>query len=435
MKTRDAKQIQASDLGIGCEVLDRDYASYAAYKEYLGALGVKNARFQSGWAKTEKVRGVYDFSWLDWVLDDCLSRGIQPWVNISYGNPIYPGGGTDQSSSKLPLEGEALQAWLKYVEQLASRYKDKVKEWEIWNESDHRNFRGATPEQYAAFFIATGKAIRSVQPQGLMVVGGLCSSGPSDYVRRVFEYIDKQGEMSLVHGITFHGYPNNPDATFGENVKLVAFVKKYGKDKVARQGETGAPSTKGTSGALTNADFTELSQAKWDLRRALGFTGNAIPFSLFTLSEFNYPGNRLNTKGKLKINDDLSVAYPKQSYFGYQNMCSLFDKDMAPVGRRDEAVQADKISSMYVFRDKQTGTYLFAYWYSGSKPGESLSVDKAVVDAGRKFKEPVLVDLRTGMIYEVPAAAFGKNGAMLPIYDAPLLLCEKKVLAAKGLLP
>src|SRR5690554_4286296 len=93
IKTRKAIEITASDLGVGCEVLGRGYAYYDGYKEYLGELGVKHARFQSCWAKTEKEAGYYDFTWLDPIIDDCISRGIQPWINISYGNPIYPGGG------------------------------------------------------------------------------------------------------------------------------------------------------------------------------------------------------------------------------------------------------------------------------------------------------------------------------------------------------
>ena len=48
---------------VGCETLDRDYAVFGNYKEYLGELGVGYARIQSGWAKTEQKKGKYDFKW------------------------------------------------------------------------------------------------------------------------------------------------------------------------------------------------------------------------------------------------------------------------------------------------------------------------------------------------------------------------------------
>ena len=52
-----AREIQGSDLWIGGEVLDRDLCSYDAYKSYLGELGAKKIRLQSGWAKTEREQG------------------------------------------------------------------------------------------------------------------------------------------------------------------------------------------------------------------------------------------------------------------------------------------------------------------------------------------------------------------------------------------
>jgi hypothetical protein len=43
---------------------------------------------QCGWAKCEQKPGVYDFAWLDEVVNDALAQGVQPWLEVSYGN--YP---------------------------------------------------------------------------------------------------------------------------------------------------------------------------------------------------------------------------------------------------------------------------------------------------------------------------------------------------------
>ena len=63
--TRRAKDITSSDWSVGCETLDRDQAKFSVYKDYVGELGAKHGRLQSGWAKCEKEKGVYDFAWLD----------------------------------------------------------------------------------------------------------------------------------------------------------------------------------------------------------------------------------------------------------------------------------------------------------------------------------------------------------------------------------
>jgi hypothetical protein len=56
---------EGSFWSVGSETLDRDYADFEKYRKYLKETGVGYARLQSGWAKTEQVKGVYDFSWID----------------------------------------------------------------------------------------------------------------------------------------------------------------------------------------------------------------------------------------------------------------------------------------------------------------------------------------------------------------------------------
>jgi hypothetical protein len=102
IRPRSVREISGSKFTLGCETLDRDYADYDAYKEYLAPLGFKKIRLQGGWAKTEKVKGVFDFAWLDHIVNDARSRGIIPWVQTSYGNPIYNGGGTPFLKGGMP---------------------------------------------------------------------------------------------------------------------------------------------------------------------------------------------------------------------------------------------------------------------------------------------------------------------------------------------
>ncbi|MBR4372451.1 MAG: beta-galactosidase, partial [Victivallales bacterium] len=61
---------------LGCETLDRDFADFQKYKNYLPALGIPLIRLQAGWAKTEKTKGQYDFSWLDRIVDDAMELGL-----------------------------------------------------------------------------------------------------------------------------------------------------------------------------------------------------------------------------------------------------------------------------------------------------------------------------------------------------------------------
>lgn len=65
-------EIEKSFVCIGFETLDRDM--FDAEKCYgpLSQTGIKHARCQTGWIKCEKEKGVYDFEWLDKIVDNLL---------------------------------------------------------------------------------------------------------------------------------------------------------------------------------------------------------------------------------------------------------------------------------------------------------------------------------------------------------------------------
>ena len=56
-------------LGLGFEKLDRDVFDPEKAYPFLPATGVSWIRLQSGWQRTEREKGVYDFAWLDAIVD------------------------------------------------------------------------------------------------------------------------------------------------------------------------------------------------------------------------------------------------------------------------------------------------------------------------------------------------------------------------------
>ncbi len=63
--------------------MDRNFSNFGSWRAYLAPLGAKHARLQSGWGKTEQQPGVYDFAWLDEVVDGMLAVGVTPWLQLS----------------------------------------------------------------------------------------------------------------------------------------------------------------------------------------------------------------------------------------------------------------------------------------------------------------------------------------------------------------
>ena len=307
--------------------MDRDFTIYANWREHLGPLGAKAARIQSGWAKTEKIMGQYDWAWLDEIVHDMVKQGVKPWMCICYGNPLYEGGGGTELGDGIPRSEAALQAWDRYVAALVDRYKEEIDQWEVWNEP---GLRGANPaESYADLLIRTAETARAKQPDA-KIIGFAMAGIKLPWVAAVMDIVKKQDKLELIDEVSYHPYSYNPDASYGAVHKLRQLVQSYSPDITLRQDENGTPSARGSFGALSDNDWTEESQAKWALRRLLGDLGRDIPSSYFAICDMEYPSRR-KLKGLLAINDDKTVAHRKEGYIAVQNLTAVFDDGLQRV--------------------------------------------------------------------------------------------------------
>lgn len=143
LKTYSSDKIEKSYVSIGFECLDRDLFNPDKCYDLLQASGVKYARCQTGWAKCEKEKGIYDFKWLDSIVDNLLQRGIIPWFNVGFGNPLYmPDVPNETAVGCVPLfyGEEALTAWKNFISAMAEHYKTRISHYEIWNEPNIDHF-------------------------------------------------------------------------------------------------------------------------------------------------------------------------------------------------------------------------------------------------------------------------------------------------------
>ncbi|MBM3891175.1 MAG: hypothetical protein FJ388_18850, partial [Verrucomicrobia bacterium] len=116
LKPRSSASIKASPLGVGYETLDRQHFDPVKTYQHAAQLGVKWARCQTGWARTEKTKGQYDFGWLDEVVNELLKIGIQPWFNLGYGNPLYTPKADETAVGWVPVFDEAaMDGWKNFT--------------------------------------------------------------------------------------------------------------------------------------------------------------------------------------------------------------------------------------------------------------------------------------------------------------------------------
>lgn len=451
LKPKNTNEIKSSNWIIGCETLDRDLTDYEQYKTYLVPLGIKRLRMQAGWAKTEKTKGQYDWEWLDKIINDAAARGLEPWLETGYGNPIYEGGGGINLSAGIPSSPEALEAWDKWVAALVNRYKGKVKDWEVWNEPNFGDNEINTPEKVAELNIRTAEIIKKIQPNAK--ISGL-AMGHIDlkYADKFFKVIHQKGKMGLFDNMTYHDYVYNPDANYGKVADLRRVLDKYSNTVKLRQGENGSPSFGGANrGAIGDYDWSELSQAKWNIRRMLGDLGHDIESSILGIIEMNYgatsgPITRMNVKGIIESDTSKRAIRPKIAYYAMQNVVSVFDDNLNRIKHleathnvnakieKDEIkynIGTDRSIVVYGYEHKNTKKQLFTIWNNEYIPtNTNVSNDLNITILNGNFDQPVYVDMLTGAIYEIPENQIDRKGTktvfkQLPIYDSPILIADK----------
>jgi len=431
LKSRNTHEIKSSNWSVGGETMDRGYTEYKYWSPYLADLGIKKVRLQAGWAKCEKVKGVYTWAWLDSIVFDLPKKGIEPWVNLSYGNPLY-GKGETHLGSKIDTDKVTMTAWLNWVKAIVVRYKDVVNEWEIWNEPNGGHNSAVS---YAKLLIPTAELIKKIQPNAVII--GLAEAGiDMQFTEGVLKVLKNENKTSLIDYLCYHPYNFNPDDSYTRVEELYKLMKSYAPEMKLFQGENGAPSEWINSYALSKYNWTEVTQAKWALRRMLGDLGRDIPSSLFTIADVIYP-NTINRKGLLYVNNDKTINHRKQAYFAVQNLAAIFDNTLEKINAFDFKNNSNHKVAAFAYKKKNDRPDLVTIWLYDDRPTDYNATTPINFEMKNvTFKNPVWIDLRTGNVFEIPNNCFeSKNGNThfknLPVYDSPIVVAEKKIIQIK----
>lgn len=422
LATRDAKDIAASTWSIGCETLDRGWADYWQYRDWVGATGAKSLRLQAGWARCEQQPGVYDFAWLDAIVDDARAQGVQPWIELSYGNPLYGSGIV--LGSKWPTSGAALTAWNDWTAAIVAHFRSRVSTWAVWNEPDYNNGSAAS---YITFYYQTAAIVRAQQPAARLIALSVASIR-LDWATALIDRGIADGTLGLVDILSYHGYTLNPDSQYSAVEAWRKMLALKAPAVRVMQGENGAQSEDTGVGAMKGHAWNELQQAKWDARRMLGDFCRGIPTNLFTIADYKTKGT-WNRKGLLRIGEDLAVERAKPAWQMARHVFSLLDASWSadpgpkPVGPAGVATFALR---------GPNGARVIAWWRSTATPDDGLAATATALTApGTAADELVAVDLRCGQVWRLPAIdATGR--VLAPLYDSPVLIGPRRVFALAG---
>lgn len=451
----------SSVFGLGLEKLDRGlYDPENAY-DWLAESGVRWVRIQSGWMRTEREVGVYDFTWLDQIVDRLRQRNLIPWLCLCYGNGIYDPEAAEGFGAVgfPPKTEEQKQAWLRYVGATVEHFKGRIDRYEVWNEPDGVWCWkcGVNGAEYGELLKMSSRVIREADPTAKVIGGAICR-----FDLQWLQEMLKTGAGKAMDLLSYHGY--NPDETVTVRVMraVKALCHMYNPDLKFIEGENGVQSRRSQAGALWGAAWTPRRQAKSLARTMLLHLMEGVEicsyFSCLDMAEaLNGTTDDRKTYRDYAYFGVLAVEFdtegfatgeyvPKPAFRTLQVLASIFQGEyrMQPLPilmdrhflngfpqeelswqiRRTDDSAREIISQGFVKPGRGSG---FVYWV----PKEVLTTDYestiTLECCGLKGKIH-LVDLLDGTVYAFPEEMVETDGhdwyrlKHIPLRDSPLLL-------------
>jgi hypothetical protein len=196
------------------ELKDTPYTVREMY-DLCHFLGVRCAREMFLWQVFEPQVGQYNWAQMDALVAAGRESGIRIIACLSWWNPAYHRH-TEYKDVPVCYSEAGRELWVnRYAKVLFERYKDDVKEWEIWNEPNAfwnedpkkgTGFAGGigSPSNYFDLFRRSWQAGRDVDPS-LLVMPTLATSNMTDAMNRLFEL----GVAPFLDGMIIHSYGNH----------------------------------------------------------------------------------------------------------------------------------------------------------------------------------------------------------------------------------
>lgn len=443
LKIKSSSEIKESRIGIGFECLDRDLFDPERCYDLFAKTGAKFARCQTGWARTEKVKGVYAFAWLDVIVDNLIARGVQPWFNVGYGNPIYMPDANNPTAvgfSPTNYGDEVVTAWINYVKALAEHFKGRVTHFEIWNEPDDVNFWQPTkPDggEYGKLVSISGKAIKEIIPDA--IVGGCIAHSNGEFIKRLFERASPSGlDFFSLHTYTRWCEYNDQTVHYPFIKEL---MERYGMDKTELwMGECGHASWHPVGHCQCRlGGGSEHRQAVWQLRRALFDFKSGLRltsfFMIVDLWQKSYQTAKRNDSRPAAQGILNGITYtPKKSHAAVSCIANILGGDTLPtLSKIPVALSApltSEVPSPISVAFTNDGNEVFAYWIPFPIEEERGVTGKCSVtfDEASEITDPIVIDLLEGIVYAPDAGDWDINTKTLknlPIGEYPFAVCDK----------
>lgn len=172
------------------------------------------------WSGVEQGEGNWIFNSWDEYIGKAEAAGKKLVLVLGFDNPwLY-----ENKKENRDFTDRELQYFLKYIEQVVSRYKTRVI-YEIWNEPNWVFWNGSD-KKFFKVSAAAAQKIRETEPNAIILAGST-----SRFDKKFTEGLFKAGAMNYTDGFSVHPYGISPEDTMKQVDNLKKIYKKYNYEK------------------------------------------------------------------------------------------------------------------------------------------------------------------------------------------------------------
>jgi hypothetical protein len=193
--------------------------------EMIAAAGFKWVRMDLTWAKTEKKKGVYDFSAYDRLLAALDAQKMHAILILNYGNPLYAAPGEKWPFVSRVGTEEFRSEFATWAAAAVKHFEGRGCIWEVWNEPNYKLFWAPAPDvhEYVELARATAEAVHEAAPEEPLI-GPACSSMDFKFLEACFQ----GGLLEDWSAVSVHPYRRSqPGTVAADYQRLRDLIAKY----------------------------------------------------------------------------------------------------------------------------------------------------------------------------------------------------------------
>ncbi len=212
----------------------------------------------------EPERGKFDWSFWD---DYIQAAGQAKLTLIPYICYTPKWAASDQGENFWRSSPQDPEDFGRFISALVQRYRDSIHTWELWNEPDNPAYWSGSVAQMAALVRSGSRAVRSVDPQARVVLGGIATE--LSFLERLFreEKIAPYIDVVNLHSYFETWHPESIERLPDYLDDAADIVRSHGENEPLWLAETGyssvgpRPVVSDVYRAIYQGEHTESAQA------------------------------------------------------------------------------------------------------------------------------------------------------------------------------